>query len=584
MEFEQLEIGKKCLTTAISRQDVGDYYDLLHPNVLLVSHFKYPPPPPVVADTIPLLARALRHTENTEKNSSKTHKTKSRSKTKSRTTSPTRPLAATTASTATTMNTNTTRTGAVTATGISMRGQERGGGRGKTTTTTTQQKQQQESNEEEKGESCEVDIVEGPLLTTERFYAILHWMNKGKFIAESSVEMEARKVILQDSEVLPPPPAPKNEAERIAQLGRQYTDRNQRLSRLIVTFGRELLLFRDECYFEDGLIVTIHRFMLTTQEMLALVGLVGYDQQPQTQKRVASMLEERRRFYNTERANRVDATAEHATLPVLDYTFCAVAEPLQLLVQNPTAGRAHVSRIPQPLVDPHIAQGVFLNQQSDPTRVQKDQRVIVKARNKQGEEEVYEFVESSKSRYGFLHDRSGNTENALETLASKLETTYATTSVRLTGCGMTSTEKLVPVLRRLVVNAIMTIRALDLSNNNITTLPDLSLLPLQRLQLHQNRIADWAQIENRVCPLPILYAVTLHGNPIAENDPHYWQSALARLMRNPRRAVPLRQLDFVTLTGQDYGMAGAYELFETGDPKLLEASRGKHPGTNGRVF
>ncbi|KAH9600000.1 hypothetical protein LSM04_007120 [Trypanosoma melophagium] len=580
MEFEQLEIGKKCLTTAIARQDVGDYYDLLHPNVLLVSHFTYPPPPPVVADTIPLLAQVSHNSSNSANNNknSKRGKNVSRSgsKGKSRTTTAGGvPLAA---STTTTTKTNATKTGG-NAAERSVTGHERG--RAKVSL------QKQQSNEEEKPEneeSCAVDIVEGPLLATERLYAILHWMNKGKYIAETSVEMEARKVILQDSEVLPPPPAPKNESERIAQLGHQYTERNQRLSRLIVTFGRPLLLFRDECYFEDGFIVTIHRYMLTTREMLALVGLVGYEQQPQTQRRVAGMLDERRRFYNADRANRVAATAEHATLPVLDYTFCAIAEPLQLLLQRPAAGRAHVSRAPQPLEDPHMAQGVFLNQQSDPTRVQKDQRVIVKARNKQGEEEVYEFVESAKSRYGFLHDRSGHAESAIETLASKLETTYATTSVRLTGCGMTSTEKLVPVLRRLVVNAIMTIRALDLSNNNITTLPDLSLLPLQRLQLHQNRIADWAQIENRVCPLPILYAVTLHGNPIAENDPHYWQSALARLMRNPRRVVPLRQLDFVTLTGQDYGMAGAYELFETGDDALLEASRGRNPGTNGKVY
>ncbi|RNF23405.1 uncharacterized protein Tco025E_02819 [Trypanosoma conorhini] len=60
MEFEQLEMGKNCLKAAIARQDVADYYEILHPNVLLVSHFEYPPAPPIVADTIPHIARGQR--------------------------------------------------------------------------------------------------------------------------------------------------------------------------------------------------------------------------------------------------------------------------------------------------------------------------------------------------------------------------------------------------------------------------------------------------------------------------------------------------------------------------------------------
>ncbi|RNF23404.1 uncharacterized protein Tco025E_02818 [Trypanosoma conorhini] len=348
-----------------------------------------------------------------------------------------------------------------------------------------------------------------------------------------------------------------------------------------MTYGREMLLFRDECYFEDGLIVTIHRYMLTVQEMLALVGLAGCEHQPQAQKRIEDITAERENFYAARKV-RVDMHTR-ATLPLLDFTFCNISDPLQLLQVQPVTGKPHVSRVLQPAVEPHFAQGVFLNQQSDPSRPQKEQRVIVRARNKQGDEEVYEFVENTKSRFGFLHDNKGGMENALDGLAGKLKTTYDATNVRISACGMVSTERLVPVLRRLVMNAIMTIRSLDLSGNNISVLSDLSLLPLQHLYLHQNNITDWAQVESRVCPLPLLSAVTLHGNPLAETDPHYWTSALSRLLRHPKRVVKLRQLDFVTLTLQDYNMAGAFELFETGNPKLLEAARGRKPGTNGLV-
>ncbi|KEG08047.1 hypothetical protein DQ04_08141020 [Trypanosoma grayi] len=557
MEFEQLEVGKKCLLRAITWQDVADYYDILHPKVLLVSHFKYPPSPPTVSDTIPVLAQAKRRiaAAATAKASNK------KGPGPKKTTIPTSvtPISAATAATMATAKKGSRATAASTGS-LAREGRTR-------------------SMHLQEGGPYDVDVVEGPLLATERLYTILHWLNQGSYITDTTVEMEARKVILQESEVLPPPPPPKSEAERYAQLGRQHTDRNQRLSRLIVTFGRELLLFRDECYFEDGVIVTVHRFMLTTQEMLALAGLTNYQQQPQTQKRIEAMQEERNSFYSTKKT-RVDV-GDHASLPLLDFTFCDITEPLQLLRVRPVAGKRHKKRELQPALDPRVAQGVFVNQQSDPTRPQKEQRVIVKARNKQGDEEVYEFVESAKSRYGFLHDVNGHADNSLESLADKMEATYAATSVRISGCSMGSTELLVPVLRRLVVNAIMTLRSLDLSNNRISVLPDFSLLPLQRLQLHQNCISDWAQVENRVCPLPLLCAVTLHGNPIAENDPHYWQSALARLMRHPNRAVRLRQLDFVTLTGQDYNTAGAFELFETGDPRLLKASMGAAPGMNG---
>ncbi|EKF99289.1 hypothetical protein TCSYLVIO_009788 [Trypanosoma cruzi] len=577
MEFEQLEMGRNCLTTVIARQDVGDYYDILHPKVIVVSHFEYPPAPPTVADTIPLIARGLRRA-TAEKAKTKTAATQKKGTVAGGVarTRESGPLGANRAAGTESMATTTTAATRTGATSDSTLKSEKTTNVVRGSNSFDDRKQRPKKGGAGK---YEVDIVEGPLLATERLYRILYWMSKGKHIAETNVEMEVRKAILQESEKLPPPPAPKNEAERYAQIGRQYTERNQRLSRFIMTYGRDSLLFRDECYFEDGLIVTVHRYMLTVQEMFAVLGLSGCEHQPQAQRRMEEILAEREDFYSARKV-RVD-TNGHATLPLLDFTFCKIPDSLHLLQVRPVSGTPHVPRKVQPNVEPQFAQGVFLNQQSDPSRPQKEQRVIIRARNKQGDEEVYEFVESAKSRFGFLQDPKRAVESSLESFAGKLKFVYATTSVRVSGCEMESTEYFVPVLRRLVVNAIMTIRALDLSDNHISILPDFSLLPLQRLQLHQNKISDWSQVENRVCPLPLLQSLTLHGNPIAENEPQYWQKALSRLIRHPNRVVRLRQLDFVSLTLQDYNMAGAFELFETGNPRVLEASRGRNPGTNG---
>ncbi|AAZ12924.1 uncharacterized protein TEOVI_000015900 [Trypanosoma equiperdum] len=605
MEFEQLEIGKKSITNAIARQEVTDYYDLLHPNVLLVSHFRYPPLSPVIADTIPALDRVLRKENKNLSGVTKGHNPwkvpeflQTGAVTKS---APVAAPAVTATSPTTTSTTVTTRAnsphlagtptrasivpkapgGRPVARGFAARKRRGTSTNGRSTatgdrsTSAATRERREDPNKKKQRQSTitgpyEADIVEGPLLVTARFYAILQWMNQGAHIADTVFDMEARKVVLQESDVVLQLPAPKTEAEWYAQLGRQHTDRNQRLSRLTVTYGRDLLLFRDECYFEDGFIVTIHRFMLTQQEMLDLSSLVEYHQQAEINRRIEAMKVERDNFYAAEQ-RRVNAF-RRSVEPLLDFTFCDVSDPILLLSVEPVAGKRHICKDVRPKNVTALPPMGYGAQQNDAQRG-KDQRIVVKARNKAGDEEVYEFVDNSKPRYDFLYDPKTNAESTLQNLADKMKSMFCTSSVRISSCGMRSTDQLVPVLRRLVANAIMTIRALDLSDNEISTLPDLSLLPLQRLLLHKNKISDWMEVENRVCVLPLLEVVTLHGNPISESNEQYRQELLARLLRHPRRAARVRQVDFVTLTAQDLNIAGTFEMFTTGNTSVLEKAR-----------
>ncbi|CAD2222140.1 hypothetical protein AGDE_05421 [Angomonas deanei] len=425
----------------------------------------------------------------------------------------------------------------------------------------------------------QIDVVEGATLVAERFCIILNWISKGKYIADVQTSLDPRKRVLQDNDVLPPPPTPTNMFEKCALLGIQYTDRNQRLSCLTITYGRESLLFRDVCFFEDGLILTIHRYLVPLQEMLdhPQGSMVSLTVAQRTEKVKESVLD----FYDGLSKSRINAV--NHTLPLLDYSFVEVTEPLKLLQTAPTAGKRHNPRDVRPQEDPRFAQGVFLSEATDPTANAggAGKRTMIKAKNKRGEEEAYEFDGGEGDRFAFMRgtasDNTGKKEGTVEALVASAatEAQYDANSVRIASCGLSQhTERLVPVLRRLVANALITLTALDLSDNKISVLPsDFHQLPLQKLQLHGNCITDFKEVVDKVCPLPYLAFVTLHGNPIADNSEQYWPLALRHLLRHPNRQVKLKSLDFVILTAQDYNVAGAHDMFERGDDTLLKKAK-----------
>lgn len=415
-----------------------------------------------------------------------------------------------------------------------------------------------------------VDVTEGRELACERMGFLLEWLTNGDFIVEVQTQFEARKGILQDAEVLPPPPTPQTPQEEYAQLGRQFTDRNQRLSRLTVIWGREYLLFADQCYFDDGCVVTIHRRFLTLPEMLHILPITApYAQRLTVSQRTDRIRQSLGDFYGMSKS-RV-AAVNHAW-PVLDYSFRTVEDIVQLLRVKPSSGRAHTPRSVRPIEDPRLAQGVFLNADNDPTK-SVTRRTLIKAKNKQGDEEAYEF-EHGRQRYQVFDRQSEEATDGFEENlrhgTNTLGVKFSATSVRISSCHLQRRmERFTEVLRSVIANVFVTVSVLDLSDNELTVLPNLSRLPLQKLLLHANCISNWMEVEDKVCPLPFLTILTLHGNPISDRNPHYWPLAISQLMRHPNRRAKLRQLDFVTLTAQDYNMAAAYEKFTPSSQKPI---------------
>ncbi|KAG5486168.1 hypothetical protein LSCM1_07286 [Leishmania martiniquensis] len=521
-----------------------------------------------------------------------------------------------------------------------------------------------------------VTITEGKLLVSYRLFQLLHWITSpgGKtappdHIAPIEVEIQLRKDILQEEEVLAPPPAPATVQEAYSQLGRQFTERNQPLSCMRFIWGADHLLFEDKMFLDDGLIVTIHRRMLTVPEVLARAaptlstssrakrdlplaplpprqsekggGAVSLPAAKRGLKLARGQELSAARPEHVHRAveafygladTRIDACSNAWAL--LDFSFVKATEPSMLLRLTPVSGHVHANRLPRAVADAQLSQGVFLNQESDPSKsgASASNRTLIKARNKRGEEEAYEF-QTEKHSFSFLEAGVGSGSGGSITdelgigggaggqqrgtrhgnKASNSDTglvRYDASCVRVSGCHLQAKmAQLVPVLRRLVANCLLTLHTLDLSQNDISTLPDLSLLPLQSLKLHGNAIADWRVVETQIAPLPYLAILTLHGNPIAEDmniravtvqsgkapapsahgaggaentargggrsdgNSHYWRRLLALLLRNPTRVAPLRQVDFVTLTGLDCHMAGAYEMFTTGQTSVLAKAR-----------
>ncbi|KAG5510892.1 hypothetical protein JKF63_06393 [Porcisia hertigi] len=520
-----------------------------------------------------------------------------------------------------------------------------------------------------------VTITEGQLLVSHRLFELLHWVASSASksgptgqMVPVEVDLQLRKDILQEEEVLVPPPVPTTEQEAYSQLGRQFTERNQPLSCMRVVWGAENLLFEDKIFFDDGLAVTIHRRMLTVAEVLAKwtpavppssLALCDMSSSPLPLRQRQTRLSERKgrraslppgkaggsavnarglavgrpeqvyhaveAFYKPI-ASRVDTRND--VWPLLDFSFVEATEPAALLRATPVSGRVHVNQVPRAVLDPQAIQGVFLNKESDPSKADKSvsKRTLIKARNKHGEEEAYEF-QTQKRRFSFNSnddgvagggdgDEFGTSGTTGSRQRNKNGTTngfrperYDASCVRISGCHLhAKMEQLLPVLRRLVANCFLTLHTLDMSQNGISSLTDLSLLPLENLRLHGNAIADWRVVETRIAPLPYLSILTLHGNPIAEEtglgdtvgcsgkavaqdsngadihsnasrdgraagDSNYWRRLLALLLGNPARVVPLRQVDFVTLTGLEYNIAGAYEMFTTGRSGVLAKAR-----------
>ncbi|CAG7724811.1 unnamed protein product [Allacma fusca] len=132
---------------------------------------------------------------------------------------------------------------------------------------------------------------------------------------------------------------------------------------------------------------------------------------------------------------------------------------------------------------------------------------------------------------------------------------YKTSSVRMSYNLLESIDGLVSVLYKILDGGPLGLCWIDLSFNHIHTLDEdtIGQIPnVKILYLHGNSIADMTEIP-KLQGLPILQTLTLHGNPIEEEDGY--RACIIYYL------PILRHLDFVGVTKGDKANAGKYGLF-----------------------
>ena len=401
----------------------------------------------------------------------------------------------------------------------------------------------------------------GPVEFGRHTFGVFQWLLKSKAIAQPRVSLEPRKPRkeTQTTSSTSANSAANNAAAAAAAAAaasaspskRPQTHRNANLSKMSIAYSNSkcIVTVLDECFFDDGKLTIVDR-SVTVQPLPADADQQAHEAHA---AEVASFL-----GLSKSRIN-----AHNARPPVLDFTFCDVADLLDVMRKKPASGRAHAFRpVYVPKDDSKAAQ---LNL----PEMQNKNKALIKARNKKGEEEIYEFeLDGQKLKDAAQKKEGGNEqEDQLSKLASAMTFKYECEAIRLCNNGVVDVSQIVPVLRNVVANYFLTLHWVDVSNNQITTLCDLSCLPLTTLYLHANRISDWTEIEKWVCNLPMLQSVTLFGNPIATSNTCYKQEALRRLLGV--QGKPLRQLDFCALSAQDLHVAGMYDVFHGGKGGVL---------------
>jgi hypothetical protein len=319
------------------------------------------------------------------------------------------------------------------------------------------------------------------------------------------------------------------------------------LSRVAVVYGRPLLAVEDHYYVaDDGRVMLVVRQLVTPDDAAN-----------------PEYLEERHAFVTMARP-RLNGLVKQP--PVLDFSWCNVQDPVDLLRVAPRTGvknKATAVEVPKAVKD-DLMQFRNAAQNQGP-------KAMVRAKNRAGEEEAYEFdLQGDRA----LHEdkKADPAEDGLAKMAALLSTKYNADSVRLCNNEIADGNSVVPVLRNLVSNYYMSVSWLDLSSNRIADIPDgLAVLPLTTLYLHRNDISRWDEVK-KLCALRKLTGVTLHGNPIATTTPNYKQAVLATLLSAPGKEAALKTLDFVALSRVDIELTTMHGRFNAKKGVLAAAT------------
>jgi hypothetical protein len=406
-----------------------------------------------------------------------------------------------------------------------------------------------------------VATYHGPVAAAQRTRALYRWLQAGALCQpHASVELvrTARK----------PYYSPRNQQSSEKDAAAQKRD-VRALSCITVTWGRYAFKFEDKCFVnDDGTIAAIDRTAVVP------TGAAADDQ---------AYLADKHSFLN-EGKSRVNAP--FVKPPVLDFSFKNLTDLIDAMRTVPTSGKKHKrAEIHVPKKDVPDEKTTFAAAQA---AEEKRKSVIIRAKNRRGDEEAYEFQAPDPNQEQATNPtKPANGKGAaaegpavgielIDVLKKDMTHKYAAESVRLSSNSLETLDHLVPMLRSLCVDSVLTITWLDLSCNRIVSVPPSigTLLHLASLYLHSNNIQDWASVKTIRQQLHQLHSVTLFGNPIATKNPDYRQIALGILLKtNPQTDVPLKSLDFVALTGQDKNVTMMYEQFHPTPEKKRDSAR-----------
>jgi hypothetical protein len=391
---------------------------------------------------------------------------------------------------------------------------------------------------------------------------VFAWLQQGSCIAQPAVDAEVkrRKVVANGNAA----GAPSNNASAAMALGGSGSPRRPQsalladapadpatFSTVTVTYGRPTFPITDVLYVsEEGKIALITRRLSDA---------------PTDVKLLAQWQQDRASFFFKAKQT-VNAPVVRA--PVLDFTFCGLAEATDMLRVSPATGKRHRAAPIESRKDTDAAHSDFQQ-----VGAGKGAKTLIKARNREGDEEVYEFNVDTDQRFpdGIVNpngpvDPRQAEDDRLRKLASELRGKYVADAVRASSNSIQDGSQIVKVLRNLVANYYMSISWLDLSCNRLILVPDnLASLPLTTLYLHSNHISSWTEVE-KLKQLKSLTAVTLFGNEIATQTEEYKSVALSMLLSVKGKLTPLKSLDFVALTAVDKELTAHHLRRNKGSP------------------
>lgn len=263
---------------------------------------------------------------------------------------------------------------------------------------------------------------------------------------------------------------------------------------------------------------------------------------------------------------------KQSTFPVLDFSHRSIERPKDLLTVQPRSGRRYVPR--QDIQSKKEQQqreeeekrrlAELAAQQEEEDR---PEQIVIKGRSRDGESAAYAFDRSEQRRQAGIADgadKEGSDDEMIDLSNDKDRVRWEASAIKLQGNALTGEAKvnlrLEEVLKRIVQHAFYHLTWIDLSSNQLTSIPDFSQFPLVVLYLHANKIERKEEIE-KLKGLEELQSLTLFGNPIQDSVQNYKLTVLNMLYPRDGRHFPLKKFDFSVLSKDDTANMGTLHQF-----------------------